>query len=434
MNKRRGQSIWRRAASGAGRFLLRVSPGIAPGLACRLLAGSTRAEDHGWLRYAQALLAWRRGDHFAALDLLRVASAELPDEPGVAISLALALANVDMWDVAIEAGERVLRFFPDAADDRQLWQMLAWAYLLTGRYRTVIELMQRMHDAGASPSPIELQLLLARAVLLKQEPSVAHLRTLLRQSRSQLAVYFRFIEHLAESGYGELAAFLLAPLPPPAALRALDAMAHRAVAREQPSLALWAANALEKLEIGPEVARAIAALAAAAEGDLQAARRFADEAHALGPDHPLVQEKLAAVYMISGDREKALGAATRAIAAGSADAFSAGLLAAAILDKGDVRAAAQVFAEQRSGDALGAAVGHLAQARIYGRKRDWGDVEKLLRAVDEELQDVPAWARTEALVQFALSQLQDIRATDAPAHVRAAAEAVVERLEQLRRP
>ncbi len=391
-------------ASGFAKMLLR-SGGLGAGLAARLLAKDPSPEAQGWRYYAEAILAWRRGDHFGALDLMRQAARALPEDPQIAVSLALAFANVGEWDVAVDAGERALKFYAAAGDEPQLWQMLAWGYLITGRYRSVIELMQRMQDAGVSLAPIELPLLLARAMVWQQEPPVAQLRVLLKRMRSQLPAYLRFVEHLAQTGHDRVAHLMLAALPAAVVVHAMDVLASRASSQGRSDLVLWAANALDRLEVGPELARAIAALAAVMAGDAQAARQYAAQAAQLGPDHPLVHEKLALVYSLLDDERMALDAATRAVMRGSADAFSAGLVAAGLADKGAWTEARKIFATQKSADALGALVGRLAQARIFAHMRQPQDAARLLELAAATAGDVPPWAQAPAMARFVRRQL-----------------------------
>ncbi len=400
-----------RLALALGRLLLHLGP-RAYGPAERMLAwarqSTPRAE--GWLAFAQGLRASQRNDQDTALERLRAASVALPDNPDVAVSLALALANADRWDVAIDSGERALKFFEEASSSAGLWQMLAWAYLITGRYPAVLELMQRMRDAGLGITLIHLPLMLARALLWNEEPPIAALRSLVRGSGSQLRACLRLVEHLAETRRDALAVSVLSVLPSATAIRALDTMATRAAGPAKAELVLWAANALRKLELVPELALAIASVASLVAGDEDASATYARQAAELGPDQGAVQERLALVWLMLGDETQARSAGSRAVMAGSSDALAAAVVAAGLMAKGELREARRVFMTQRVGDALGALVGHVIQAWIFVAGGDWDDMRRVLQYAADECGEVPTWARRPTLRAFLEVPLEAIAA------------------------
>ncbi|MCD6352576.1 MAG: hypothetical protein J7M26_10695, partial [Armatimonadetes bacterium] len=396
-------SFTARTALALGRFLARLSPrahSLAEPLLRRAAAETPKAE--AWLAYVEGLRASARGDEQEALAKLRAASVGLRDEAGVAVALALALANADQWEVAIEAGERALKFFEEAGSWTQPWNMLAWSYLITGRYASVMELMQRMRDAGLSLAPVQLPVLLARAVLWDEEPPIPVLRSLLRRSAGHEGAWLRFVEHLAETGgHDDLATMLLAQVPTSAAVSALERLAAKAAEANKPELVLWCANALRRLELAPELSLALASIASLAAGEDKAAATYARKAAELGPEQTAVQEHLALVWFLLGDETQARSAAAKALLLGSRDALCAGLVAVGLLEKGEVREARRLFVVQRLGYALGALVGHLAQAWIFAADGDASDLARVLGFAVNACRDLPAWTRRAELRAFA---------------------------------
>lgn len=407
-----------------GRTLLRLHTGLA-GPADRLVAAAERLGEPRaapWRRFTQAVLLSRAGDDQAALDHLKAACLALPGEPEVAIALALAFANADDWERAIEAGERALKFYEQAAAEQQLWQMLAWGYLITGRYAHGLDLLQRVRDAGVSPVPLHLPLLIAQAVTLDRDPPIAEVRALLSRYPRQAEPYWRVIEHLAATQRSELAVRLLSLLPTTAAIGAAITIARRAAQRDDAEGVLWAANALRRLELAPEVALATAALAALVAGNDKEALGYCAEATALGPDVPLVHERQALVFFITGDEPRACAAAAAALSAGSRDALCAALVATTLAEEGRRREAQAVFRVQRLGDALGVVLGHLAQARLRAESGDVAEAQRLLAMALQETANLPAWRRRAAVAQWSAKQLDRI----------AEAGSTMEELEKLR--
>lgn len=388
-------------ALAAGKVLLRLGA-WAYGPARRLLAyaADLGPEARGWLAVAEGLSASARGDSERALDRLRAASIDLPDNADVAVSLALALFNCNRWDAAIDAAERALKFFEEAGGATALWQMLAWAYLITGRYRSVLELMQRMRDSGVNIAAIHLPLILARSIIWKERPPMRLLRSLLRNERQQPGACLPFVEHLAATGHDELATDILACMPSSVAIRALDTLASRAAAAGNPDQVLWAANALRRLELAPALSVAIASLASLVAGDTSSSQTYARQAAELGPDEVAVQEILTLVWLLTGEEKLARSSAARAVMAGSRDALAGALVAQGFLDEGHSARARQVFSVQRYAGAVGALVGHLVVARIFAETEQEGDVPELLTMAVSEAADVPAWARRPELAAF----------------------------------
>jgi tetratricopeptide (TPR) repeat protein len=400
-----------------GRGLLALGP---PGyhLAERLFATAAPSteEAKGWMAFVQGLMAYQQGDHDGALQKLRQASVVLPHSADVAVSLALALANADKWDVAIESGERALKFYEEAGRAASLWQMLAWGYLITGRYASVLDLMQRMREGGVSITLIHLPLLLARAVVWEEQPPMAVMRRLLRQSGMQVRACLRFVEHLSQTKHENLGVAILAALPPSTAIQAIDTMATRAAGYGKAEQVLWAANALRQLELVPELSLAIASVASLIAGEVDAAAAYAQRADELGPGQPAVQQRLAMVRLLTGDEKAARSAAAKAIMAGSSDALSAALVALGLLEKHQVREARKVFTSQRVGDALGALLGHLVQTWIFALDGHWEDMRRVMSLAAEECADVPGWARRATLRKFLEPQLARIREADPEEH------------------
>lgn len=388
-------------------MLVRLHTGLA-GAADRLVAAAQRLGDPraaGWRQFTRAVLLSRAGDDQAALELLKAASTALPDEAEVAIALALAFANADDWERAIEAGERALKFYEQASAEQQLWQMLAWGYLITGRYAQAREVLQRVREAGGSPVPLHLPLLIAQAVAFDQDPPIAEVRALLSRYPRQAHPYWRVIEHLAASRRADLAVRLLSLLPTTAAIGAALTIARRAAERDDAESVLWAANALRRLELAPEVALATAALAALVAGNDEEALRYCADAAALGPDVPLVHERQALIYFLTGDEAKACAAASAALQAGSRDALCAALVAVALATEGRIQEARTIFRVQRLGDALGVVLGHLAQARLRAESGEPAEARRLIAAALQEAANLPQWQRRAAVVNWSVRQL-----------------------------
>lgn len=405
------RSRWLGAAFlAAGRMLIRLHTALA-GAADRLVAAAERLgepEAPAWRRFTQAVLLSRAGDDQAALEHMKAASTALPDEAEIAIALALAFANADDWERAIEAGERALKFYEQASAEQQLWQMLAWGYLITGRYAQAQDVLQRVREAGISAVPLHLPLLIAQSIVFGQEPPIAEMRALLSRYPRQAQAYWRVIEHLAANQRGDLAVQLLSLLPATAAIGAALAIARRAAQRSDADGVLWAANALRRLELAPEVALATAALAALVAGGDEEALRFCTEAAALGPDIPIVHERQALVSLLTGDEAKACAAASAALMAGSRDALCAALVAMELAGKGKAREALAVFRIQRLGDALGVVLGHLAQGCLRADLGDPAEARRLLNLALEETENLPPWQRRAAVAQWSTRHLDRI--------------------------
>ncbi len=409
-------------------------PGFA--LAKRLLSAAVarqgpRGPAAGWLAYCRSIEANRRGNHAQAMEQVRIASDLLPNEPGPAVAMALAWANLGEWQRAAEAAERALKFHEEASGAPALWQVLAWAHLIAGRYPMVIELLQRMRDAGMSADPIHLPVLLATAVMSGHVP-LAELRPLLRRNPRALPPYTQFIEALSRSGKRDAVAHqLLAALPPPSAVATLEFVARVAEEEGAAERLVWAAEALRRLELAPERAMAMAAMAAAMAGNFDAAREYLQQATALGPDEPSVHVRAARVWLICGQVRQALSSATRAIMLGSPDALCAGMVALRLLEDGEPRKARRIFVAQRSGDAPGALLAHLAQAAIFAEYDEFDDAVRVLGMAVEEARDLPAWAANSLLPGLCAAALARIEQTcagqqavlDAARRVREAIEA-----------
>jgi tetratricopeptide (TPR) repeat protein len=394
-----------RASLALGKTLLRLGPGWAA-LAERLFNHAVHGGAYagqGWVQYAAALRASRRGDDETALEGLRAASVALPHEGEVAVALALALANADKWERAVEAGERALKFYEGSHADEQLWQMLGWGYLITGRYAYARDMMQRMREAGVGLGPIQLPLLLAHSVTLGQEPSLEQVRLLLKRPRQKEA-YWRFIEHLGATQNRELAILLLSVLPSPLAVQVAMTIARRAAEHDLPDTVLFAAEALRRVQLAPELSMATAALAALIADKYSGAMEYVREAVRLGPDQAAVHERAALVTFYAGGPEEAQAEAARALMLGSRDALSAALVAAAMADKGELRGAQTIFKTQRYGDALGVFMGHVVQARLSAAEDEPKATDLLSRAF-HEIQDLPRWTRTVRLRMWGLAQL-----------------------------
>lgn len=403
-------SISARACLTLGRLLLRFGP-VCARTSERLLSGAVNGGidgAQGWARYAAALAASRRGDDEVALDGLRAASLALPHEAEVSVALALALANADEWQSAVEAGERALKFHEVTHADEQLWQMLAWGYLITGRYAYTRDIMQRMRDGGIGLAPIQLPLMLAQAIMLGQDPPIDRVRALLRQPRQKEA-YWRFLEHLASTKHRDLAILLLSVLPPPAAVDAALMIAWRAAEQDRVDVVLFAAEALRRVELAPALSMATEAVAALVAGKYGSAIEHVREALRLWPDEAAVHSRAALVFFYSGDAEQARSEAARALMLGSNDAMSAALVAAAMADKGDLREGQSVFRTQRSGDALGVFLGDVVQARLLAAQTQERTAELLTRAL-RAVQDLPRWTRTARLREWGLAQMAEITA------------------------
>ncbi|MCX7600223.1 MAG: hypothetical protein N2512_15350, partial [Armatimonadetes bacterium] len=386
----------------AGRMLIRLHTSLG-GVADRLVAAAERLGHPGataWRKFTQAVVLSRAGDDQAALAHLKAASTALPDEADIAIALAFAFANADEWQRAIEAGERALKFFEQASAEQQLWEMLAWGYLITGRYAQARDVLQRVREVGVSPVPLHLPLLIAHAVLFDQDVPIAEMRALLSRYPRQAQAYWRVIEHLATGRHSELAVRLLSLLPTTAAIGAALTIARRAAQRSDSEGILWAANALRRLELAPQVALATAALAALVVGNDEEALRYCAEATALGPDVPIVHERQALVFFLTGDEPSARTAASAALLAGSRDALCAALVAAALAAEGKVREALGVFREQRLGDALGVLLGHIAQARLRAETGDLAEARRLMALALQESQNLPPWQRRAAVTHW----------------------------------
>ena len=398
------KSMTGKASLAAGKLLLRLGPGwarVSERLFTQAVRGGAYAAQ-GWEQYARALAASRRGDDENALDGLRAASVALPHEGEVSVALALALANADQWPRAVEAGERALKFYEGSHADEQLWQMLAWGYLITGRYVYTRDIMQRMRDGGINLAPIQLPLLLAQAVMLAQDPPIDQVRVLLKRPRQREA-YWRFIEHLGSTAHRDLAILLLSILPPTTGVEVAMMIARRAAERDSADMILFAAEALRRVELAPELSMATAAMASLVAGKYPSALEYAKDALRLGPDQAPVHERVATVMFYAGDTEQAQSEAARALVIGSRDAMAAALVASAMADKGDLREAQTVFRTQRFGDAIGVFLGHVIQARLSTGGDEKHSIVLLEKAL-HEVQDLPKWTRTARLRAWGIVQ------------------------------
>jgi tetratricopeptide (TPR) repeat protein len=404
------KSMTAKASLATGKLLLRLGPGWA-GLAERLFTHAVSGGAYagqGWVQYSHALAASRKGQDDVALEGLKAASVALPHEAEISVQLALALANADKWDRAVEAGERALKFYEGSHADEQLWQMLAWGYLITGRYVYTRDIMQRMRDGGISLAPIQLPLMLAQAVLLGPEPPIDQVRLLLKRPRQREA-YWRFIEHLGSTQHRDLAILLLSILPPPVGVDVAMMIARRAAERDSADMVLFAAEALRRIELAPELSMATAAVASVMAKQYPAALDYAEKAVRLGPDQAPVHERAAVVMFFAGDPEKAHSEAARVLMLGSRDAMSAALVASAMADKGEVKEAHSIFRTQRFGDALGVFMGNVVKARVVA-SHDEAQATSLLERALQDVQDLPKWTRTSRLRAWGITQSEALAA------------------------
>jgi Flp pilus assembly protein TadD len=359
--------------------------------AASLCPQDTRPE--GWMAYISAIAASRRGRLDDAIVGLRQASRLLPGSAAVRANLGIALAMTGEWDAAIDVLEAATRDDAAAGSERGVWSALAWAYLRTGRYPKVRDTFERAHRCRAVSPDLELLVLVARGTE-SSRLDVAAIGRLVRRRPRMLPLVLEFAEWQALRGQRRLARVLLTALPDEIEAQGIEVTGHSAINRGAYDVALWAAGELYKLRPEDPACAMLRSEVALRRGQGEVAVTQAQRAVQLAPKDVRALEQLGRAQLLCGDPEAAARAFVECLATGSDSAVAGGVVAMALLARGQTRETQVVFSVGRRGDALGCAYAHAAHALLMARGERWDEAVKIAAMAVEALDDLPSWAAT----------------------------------------
>jgi len=393
------------------------------GTAARLLRLSVAVwPDHpraaAWLMYVEALRAMRRGDGEAAIALLKEAAARLPDAVVIRANLGIAYALEGAYDDAIYNIEAVFKegWSPVRAGD--LWAILVWSYLRTGRLPRAKDTCERAAEHNVDTPT----LLLLRAVVAGVQAGAVpteEISRLLRMTPTSAPMVLEYAQYLAARGKHELACQLIESLPPESWGQGYRVVAYSALNAGDMGTASWAVARCE--EAGDDAA-AVAML----RSEIALSQRHAEEAlsHARralesSGNSAEAHEQLGKALLSCGDWAEAVAQMIEALHTGKGSALAAGLAALASINAGDFATARGLFTGRRTGDGLGVACAHVAQCRIMQHEEKYEEALKLASWALDEIEHLHAWLALEPLIErltdelsFALGQISSADNSD----------------------
>lgn len=378
-------------------------------LACMLWPRHPEACD--WLKFVQGKNALLRGKPEVALPLLIEAERTLPLDVGVRVEIGLAQAMAGNCEQAIPVLERALKE-PAMAAREDAWSSLAWCYIKTRRAPKAREACIRAEHVEVHSSRLALLHRLAVGVGLGALP-VGEISDLLRRVPDAGVLLLEFARLQAQDGGYRLARNAVSAFPEEEQPRICAIIARASLNEDDPDTAAWAAECLQELaadQFAADIALILSEVALR-KGDDDQALALARQATTADGGGARAHEQAGRVLLLAGDWNGAVDEMIEALHGGDAGPLAAGVAALAALEVGDQQSARGVFLASRSGDALGCAVSHVAQARLLLAEGSLTEPLQLAEWALGELAELPGWAVRPALVRRLSQSLREVLQT-----------------------
>jgi Flp pilus assembly protein TadD len=373
-----------------------------------------------WLGYLDALSSMSHGDPEQAVKLLRAAINEAPGETPIRTNLGIALTMLGRHQEAIHVLRGVLKENADARQDVQVWRALAWCLLRTGQLDGAVDVLSEANDFGLrAPDFAVLSELctLARGGAKGQrgQPAVTsddagRLGALIRSRPRMLPLTLEFAEHEAAAGRLAVTRKVVSRLPETLRADSLRIMAESRLNADDPDTAATLVGLLSELVPGSLGAGLLRSELALRRGQYPDAVREGLAAAEADPSNPRALHQLGLSLLHVGEVEDAARQFALAMAAGSASALAGGVVALQLLAQGKTADARKVFVHERSGDALGCAYAHTAQALLFAEEGNWREFERLATWSDQEFADIPAALRAATVTAPLLAARETMQA------------------------
>jgi len=378
----------------------------------RLLLGAVvwlepnHQKAHAYYDYLQALRIFPRGQVEEALKLLRRAHRAVPDDETLHLDWAVALTMAKQYERAIDVLEQI-GSCEQARTEPQFWTTLGWSYLRTGRFPAAEAAAKQANEYGLASSELRLirSLALAGEEGWVNKDSIAQV---VNKEPRALGMLLEFAYYIASIGKAAAAEDLLAALPGDNRPYAWRVVTEHGLSAGDVETAQWSLQKLGQLAPDSVDGLMMGCEIALRQGQVASAVDKAHEAVSKKPDNLEVLETAGRVMVLAGQREEAFRYMTSALAEGSRDALAGGVVALYLLAQGRLDDARSVFRVQRSGDELACLYAHTATAGVLKTEGDLAEAIALAHQAWEFWDEVPDWARTEAVCQDIVSWLTQI--------------------------
>ncbi len=356
--------------------------------------------------YLQALRIFPQGQTEEALKLLRRAHRAVPDDETLHLDWAVALTMANHYERAIDVLEQ-LRSSDQARTELQFWTALGWSYLRTGRFPAAEAAAKQAseHDVASS------ELRLIRSLALAAEDGWVNkdgIAEVVNKQPRTLGMLLEFAYYLASIGKREQTQDLLAALPADIEPRSWRIIARHSLNADDVETAQWSLQKLSQLTPDSVDGLMMGCEIALRRGRMTEAVDKAHRAASEKPDELEVLETAGRVMVLAGQREEAFRYMTSALAEGSRDALAGGVVALYMLAQDRLDDARSVFSVQRSGDELACLYAHTATAAVLKTEDDLAEAVVLAGKAWGFWEEMPQWARTEAVRQHIVSCLMEI--------------------------
>ena len=375
-----------------------------------------------WHGYLDALSAMQSGDTEGAVKLLRDAINEAPGETPIRTNLGIALTMLGRYQEAIHVLRGVLKETADTRQDVQVWRALAWCLLRTGQLDGAVDVLAEANDLGLRAPELallaELCLLArgsAKAPRGKAAPEAddpGRLAHLIRSRPRMLPLTLEFAEHEAAAGRLAVTRQIVTRLPEHLRAASLRLMADSRLNADDANTAATLVNLLQELLPGDASLGLLRSELALRRGQYDAAVQGALAAAEADPNSARALHQLGLSLLHTGQPAEAGRQFALAMAAGSGSALAGGVVALQLIEQGKTADARKVFIKARSGDALGCAYAHTAQALLFADESNWREFERLADWADQEFADIPPALRDAAVTAplvAARRKLQSLR-------------------------
>jgi len=381
--------------------------------------------------YLQALRIFPRGQTEEALKLLRRAHRAVPDDETLHLDWAVALTMANQYERAIDVLEQ-LGSGEQARTELQFWTALGWSYLRTGRFPAAEAAAKQAREYGVTSTELRL----IRSLALAGEDGWVNkdgIADAVNKRPRALGMLLEFAYYIASIGKRTEAEDLLAALPADNRPYAWRIVTQHSLSAGDVETAQWSLQKLGQLVPDSVDGLMLDCEIALRRGKMTEAVDKAHRAVAAQPDKLEVLETAGRVMVLAGQREEAFRYMTSALAEGSRDALAGGVVALHLLAQKRLADARSVFRVQRSGDELACLYAHTATAAVLKAEDDLTKALALAQQAWEFWDEMPQWARTEAVRQDIVSSLTEIAQAAADTDNKPASQDAEELLSRLRR-
>ena len=366
---------------------------------------------NSWARayydYLRALRIFPSGQTDEALRLLHRAHRTAPDDEAVHLDWAVALTMAGRYDQAIGVLEQLGKDSENVIGEQQYWSALGWAYLCTGRFPLAQNAAKQAAEHRVATG--EMRLIMSLALLGEQGwVDASGVSDILKKRPRSVVMVLEFIYYLISLGKHSEAEKLLAAVPEAMRPQGWWVVAQHSLDEDDLQAAQWVLEKLTELDPAAATSLLLASEVAARRGAWPTAVASAERALAQEPADVNVLETAGRMMVLAGEREKAFRYMTEALANGSRDALAGGVVALHLLEQDRVADARLVFRVQRTGDELACLYGHTAMAWLLQLEDKPVEALALATQAYDFWQQLPAWARTDAVRQSILPRLTAI--------------------------